>query len=822
MSALRRFNRAVLVALLVALWSSFPLPPAPRLAAPPSVQAASFALDTDHQPRPPIANPALLYGTFLGGSGGWTEDIAGMTSDAAGNLYVIGWTDSPDFPLRNPIQPAFGGQVDVFVAKFDAAGRLVYSTYLGGSGEDYGNAVAVDSQGNVYVTGGTLSANFPLVKPLQPIFGGGMDVFVAEIDATGTRLVYSTFLGGSDDDAGTAIVADAAGPAYVTGHTASTDFPVVNAFQPQLRGDMDGFVAWLAPGGTALEYSTYLGGSGFDQADDLALDAGGNVYLTGFTASSDFPLANPIQPDLRFQDAFVTKLNAQGSALVYSTYLGGSSYERGMSIALDTAGQVYLTGLTRSPDFPLVNPIQSTFGGVDDIYVTQINASGTALLYSTFLGGNGQDWSYAIEVDPAGRVWVTGSTYSTNFPTANPLRPHLAAYEDAFVAQLDPRSPGAASLLFSTYLGGYDGDRAMALALDPAGAVYVGGGTLSRDFPLTGDAVQPDLVRPQDAFVARIGVPPQPACPSAGWSVMGSYSIAVRHVASAAQNGRLYSFGGDDGFNNPPGLELAFRFNPATNIWTPSWPVPSYPFWQAAAVSDGRYLYILGGLVGTTPTNTLYRYDPLSYTYTALAPYATATYAHGAAYRDGKLYRIGGCTDVGADCQLPTRSVEVYDIATNSWAAGPDYPIAAGALVAAPLGDAIYTAGGYTGVTATAKTYRFDGLSWDDDAIADLPEARAYAAGGALNGRLLLAGGRVRGLATNTALAWDAASNRWDALPNLRQSRTGASGAVDGTGFYVIAGEDKAGDLTHLVERYFEAPCAPAVRYIYVPLMLFQ
>ena len=390
---------------------------------------------------PLIIDPILVYSTYLGGSYG--DEGYGIAVDGAGCAYVTGYTGSTNFPTQNPLQPQNNGGDwgDAFVAKLNASGSaLVYSTYLGGSGSDVGMGIAVDGAGCAYVTGLTSSTDFPTQNPLQPQNKGGWDVFVAKLNAPGSALVYSTYLGGSGTDDGMGIAVDGAGCAYVTGDTSSTDFPTQNPLQPQKKGNYDAFVAKLNASGSALVYSTYLGGSGRDVGSGIAVDGAGCAYVTGHTSSTDFPTQNPLQPQKKGNyDAFVAKLNAPGSALVYSTYLGGSDDDQGRGIAVDGAGCAYVTGHTYSTDFPTQNPLQPQKKGPLDAFVAKWNASGSALVYSTYLGGSDPDWGYGIAVDGAGCAYVTGYTWSTDFPTQNPLQPQNKGDEDAFVAKIrDP------------------------------------------------------------------------------------------------------------------------------------------------------------------------------------------------------------------------------------------------------------------------------------------------------------------------------------------------------------------------------------------------
>jgi hypothetical protein len=361
---------------------------------------------------------------------------------------------------------------------------LVYSTYLGGSGEDVGASIAADSNGNAYVTGLTESANFPKTNPAQPAFGGAIDAFVAKLNPAGTAVVYSTYLGGSGEDQALAIAVDTAGAAYVTGQTCSTDFPTRNGVQPASGGFCDAFVTKLDPAGS-LRYSTYLGGSEQEPGIGIAVDTTGNAYVTGWTDSPNFPTKNPLQSALAdfSGDAFVTKLDATGSALVFSTYLGGrQQFDQGLDIAVDASGNVHVVGETRSDDFPTMRPLQPPKGS--DAFVTKLNAAGSAFIYSTHLGGSLSDEARGVAVDSFGVAYVTGITDSNDFPTVNPFQSALGGDYDAFVVRIPP---GGSSLLYSTYLGGsgsendeFGGD----IAVDPVGIAYVTGTTRSLDFPV--------------------------------------------------------------------------------------------------------------------------------------------------------------------------------------------------------------------------------------------------------------------------------------------------------------------------------------------------
>ena len=402
--------------------------------------------------RPLVIDPVLAYSTYLGGSG---DDVAqDVAVDASGNAYVTGSTTSTNFPTASPLQPTLSGDRDVFVTKLNAAGSaLVFSTYLGGSSTEFGGGIAVDASGNVYVTGQTFSTDFPTVSAVQPTFGGSdRDAFVAKLNAAGSALVYSTYLGGSGRDSGGDIAVDTSSNAYVVGTTGSPNFPTASPLQPALAGAGDAFVTKLNASG-GFVHSTYLGGSSsnIEVGNAIDVDTSGNTYVTGLTTSTDFPTANPLQPTHAGDwDVYVTKLNAAGSALIYSTYLGGSGMESGFDLDVDTSGNAYVTGHTNSTNFPTANPLQPTFGGDRDVFVTKLNAAGSALVYSTYLGGSGEDVGNAIVADASG-AFVAGRTASTDFPIANPLQPTPSGNGDTFVTKLN--AAGSARL-FSTYLGG--------------------------------------------------------------------------------------------------------------------------------------------------------------------------------------------------------------------------------------------------------------------------------------------------------------------------------------------------------------------------------
>ena len=468
---------------------------------------------------PLVIDPYLVYSTYLGGSG---NDAAGnIAIDTAGNIYIRGNTSSNDFPTISPIQGTNAGGCnidglcgDIFIAKINADGSaLIYSTYLGGSGYDQGRDISVDDSGNVYVAGYTESLDFPTASPLQANLAGMQDVFVTKIDATGGNLVYSTYLGGTGMDGWVcAIAVDAAENAYITGETRSPDFPLASPLQGTHAGHYDAFVAKIDSSGSNLVYSTFFGGNGLDVAREIAIDSSGRVYITGWTNSSDFPTASPLQANIAGGvDAFVTKLDALGANIIFSTYLGGSDNEWGKNIALDTSENIYVAAWGNSIDFPTVSPIQGTNAGgcievssppqdCGDASISKIDSSGLSLVYSTYLGGSGFDKINDLAIDADNNVYLTGITYSDNFPTAFPIQNNNAGGRDAFVTKIDA---SGSSLAYSTYLGGSSEDGAGGIAVNSAGVAYIVGMTMSTDFPSV-SPIYGANAGGNDAFLAKI------------------------------------------------------------------------------------------------------------------------------------------------------------------------------------------------------------------------------------------------------------------------------------------------------------------------------
>ena len=565
-----------------------------------------------------IIDPILTYSTYWGGF----AQGRGIAVDSDGNVYISGDTASSNLTTTTgSLQPSFGGGLDAFVTKFNADGSaVVYSTFIGGSGDDGSGGIAVDASGSVYLAGETFSADFPVTAGVaQTTISAGEDGFVARLNASGSALVYSTYLGGAEEEQVSAVAVDSTGNAYVTGRTRSEDFPTTpGAFQTSdpRPSFPDGpsyaaFITKLNPDGSALVYSTYLGGAVTEEGSGIAIDSSGNAYITGETRSENFPTtAGAAQTsfgsfDSGDQDAFVTKLNPDGSALVYSTYLGGSSEDGAAAIAVDDSGNAYVVGGTRSMDFPVTEGAFDTTTAEDtggncpelpvpcgEAFVTKINPTGSALVYSTYFHGDevffSSEAATGLAVSSSGEVYFTGSTDALDFPLVNPLQAENAqpfSSSDMFVAQLN--SSGSA-LLFSTYFGGVGDDLGTDIALDASGNVYVVGWTAASDFP-TRNALQTTfdgifggvlLKITKDGSTSTFSVPDRGATSTASPGTLGTTTVGYARIRP------------DDGVTTPAGVAI-FGFTQNGVLVTEAG-VPA-----AAPVEEGRIFAEVNGPIGT-------------------------------------------------------------------------------------------------------------------------------------------------------------------------------------------------------------------------------
>lgn len=447
---------------------------------------------------------------------------ASVSLTAKGSLHVdtpaggfaddapVAWQESG--ARRDVVQAAFrlaGEQVEFELGRYDRTRELIvdpvvllYSGYVGGGSEDKGRAIAVDSIGASYITGYTVSSTgFPTTAGMDTTYNDGGDAFVTKVNPAGTGLVYSTYLGGSGSDYGEGIAVDGSGNAHVTGYTYSAAFPTtVGAYDTSFNGFADVYVTKLNAAGNALIYSTYIGGAVEDRAWGIALDSAGNAHIAGDTDSPNFPNTGSIA--LGGKETFGVKINSTGSAIAYAVRIGGSGEDQARGIAVDAAGNAYITGFTTSPNFPTTVGPSVFFGGGTDAFVYKLNALGTILTYSGYIGGTGLDVGTEIDVDPSGSAYVTGHTSSGNFPTTAGAfdTTHNGMY-DAFVSKVSANGTG---LAYSTFLGGTSNDYGRDIAADAVGNAYVLGNTESGDFPVNSEGPDTTANGQSDVFVAKL------------------------------------------------------------------------------------------------------------------------------------------------------------------------------------------------------------------------------------------------------------------------------------------------------------------------------
>ena len=557
-------------------------------------KSASFRIAAYDHTRPLVIDPVLSYDTYFGGQ--YCDYAFAVAVDGGGHPIMAGVTASPGLPATpGAIGPSLRGE-DAFVARFAPDGQsLLYCTYLGGESSEEGRAVAADAAGNAYVVGRTWSADFPVSAgaPQRAFAGGTWDAFVSVLSPTGNSLIYSTYLGGSDGEDARGVAVDALGQAYVVGVTDSPDFPVTaQAFDRGYGGRYDGYVAKVNSGGTAFVYATYLGGTDVDACEAIGVDSAGRAYVAGYTSSANFPTRYPHQSAIGGgYDAFLSCLAANGTALSFSTFLGGGGVDEARGIWVDASGNAWLTGETQSSNFPV------TEGAFQRVFAGIQEAFATHvnasgnLIASTFLGGASGDVGNAIAADAQGRVWVAGSTASADFPTTEGGVREPPGNGDAFVVRLDS---AAAALQFGTYLGGSGSDYPLDMALDAYGDAFVVGATESADLGTTPGIFQSAYGGNRDAFLARFVAD---APPTVG---LGDQTNSEGDTVSVAL-GYLEDLEGDPVTVSPAGLPPGLSMNAYTGRITGT----------LAAGSAGTYTVTLtandntpGGSAGDTGTNT--------------------------------------------------------------------------------------------------------------------------------------------------------------------------------------------------------------------------
>lgn len=473
------------------------------MVAAPQQTAGETASDT-----PGHAPGDLLFSTFLGGQDG--EPGRAVALDSAGRSYVAGWVESSNFPTTpGTFDPSLSGVLDAFVARLSTSGSsLEYATFLGGNGREGSQSIGVDGSGRAYVAGWSDSTDFPTTAGAfdRSYNGGGNDTFVVRLNATGSALDYATYLGGADWDKAVAVAVDSNNRAYVAGYGYSTDYPTTpGAFDQTANGGRDGFVTRLNAAGSALEYSSYYGGSGGDWIHALAVDSNSRLVVAGYTDSSNLPVtAGAFDTIYGGQtDGYVARFNSAGSGLDYASFIGGSAYDAAFAVAVDASSQVHVAGETDSSNFPTTpGAFDRSLGGVPDAFVVKLNASGSNLVYGTYLGGAASDLGIGIAIGDSGQALLTGYTGSSDFPTTpDGFDRSINGGTDAFVVVLN--SAGSA-LNYASFLGGGNDDAGYGVASAAANAVIVVGGARSSDFPTTPGAYDRSHNGNEDVFVAKL------------------------------------------------------------------------------------------------------------------------------------------------------------------------------------------------------------------------------------------------------------------------------------------------------------------------------
>ncbi|HKJ38570.1 MAG TPA: SBBP repeat-containing protein [Anaerolineales bacterium] len=487
---------------------------------------------------PLIIDPTLTYSTYLGDIG--TDVGTAITTDSSGNVYVTGYSWCGNFPTVDPITGVTNGNAETIISKISADGSaLLYSTCVGGAGDDFGKSIDLDSQGRIVVAGETNSTDFPIVSGISTYGGGScssgapcQDTFILALNSDGSAIRYSTYLGGNGREEVGGIAADGDDNIVVVGSTTSTNYPTQNAYDTTFGGGScsgswpcyDVTVTKIDPdlsGTSAILYSTYLGSNKRDKGYGLVLDANGNIYLAGYSDADGYPTRNALQSSRSGSvDIIISQIDpfqVGDASLIYSTYLGSTGAENGYAIARDADGNLYITGRTSSPRFPLRDPLQyeSHPGTCDtncyEAFVTKLDITTNTILYSTYLGGSENDEGNGIAVDTSGRAYVTGFTRSSDFPTLDAIQPTKGGdgcsstpCKDAFLSVIEPDGQ---SFAYSTFLGGDQDDEAKGITLDGANNVYIVGETYSTNYPTTAGAY--DVINTEtnkrDAFISKIG-----------------------------------------------------------------------------------------------------------------------------------------------------------------------------------------------------------------------------------------------------------------------------------------------------------------------------
>lgn len=483
-------------------------------------------------PSLPAEHLYLDFSTYIGGT--VNDRATALAVGPGGDIFLAGVTDSSDYPAQYPYQSSLQGGQDAFVSRLASSGSVfVYSTYLGGGLTDWGFAIAVDSGGVTTVSGKTDSDDFPTVNPYQSFRAGYTDAFISRLAPDGSALLFSTYWGGTSHDYPMGIALDAEGGVGITGYTQSSNFPLLNAYQSVHQGGTyDAFLSRFSPSASALVFSTYLGGSGIEWGQRIAVASDNQVWAAGYTDSANFPTREPYQASCAGgSDIFLSRFSSDGS-LLFSGYFGGSGYEDGYGLCLNSTGEPYVAGSSGSNDYPIRDAYQASFAGADpgkwDVVISRFTSSGSDLAYSTYLGGSESESGFGIALDSEGRICVTGSTYSDDFPLRSPCQGARAGFTDAIVSRL---SSSGSTLDYSTYLGGSGEDDGWAIGLGSAGNACVAGRTYSADFPVSNAYQSTHGGGQEDAFAAKLSfrapTPPPYVIDSGDYDGDGTSEIGV-------------------------------------------------------------------------------------------------------------------------------------------------------------------------------------------------------------------------------------------------------------------------------------------------------
>lgn len=768
------------------------------------------------------ADGDLEYSTYLGGDA--TDWATALALDEDGMAVVAGRTDSDDFPTTAAAaQEDRADDNDAFVAKLSADGAsLVYSTYLGGTGADIASGLSLDDDGTAVVSGPTNSDDFPATAGAAQenlAQSGTNDVFVTKVAPNGESFEQSTYLGGTGSDAANGVALDADGAVYVSGQTGSDDFPTTaGAYQEShAGGDDDAFVAKLATDLTDVDYATYLGGTDGDAANDVGVDSNGRAYVVGRTTSADFPLASALQETFGGGDAFAARLAADGAALDYSTYLGGSGSDWG--IALDVVDDhVYFTGFTGSATFPTLDPLAS-YAGHNDAFITELDGDGE-LAFSTYLGGIGDERARAISVDQAGGIHLTGvSQFADDFPLVDPIQDERGGGNgDAFVARIAPEDPDAPLVTGLDPSGGPTSGGAIVeiegRRFDGATEVAFGGESAA-DFTVESDTQITATTPPGDNGPAVVTVTtPQGTSPAnpvaeymygAGqWSLTGALEQARNdHTSTLMGDGRVLVTGGRDVSTNEA-LATAEVYDPQTGEWTTTEPMNQERFSHAATtLADGRVL-VTGGFVtggGTNAqavTDSAEIYDPETDTWSGTDSLNVRRALHAEEFLDpddGRVLVTGGrsCDEPPPEMcnfQVHTSTAEVYDPGDGTWTEVDPMEESRYNTNATQLDDGrVVVAGGFPQPPKTSvEAFDPDDGSWETLASLDGPRGRVTSM--LLDdGDLLVPGGWSGPTGpVESVERYDPDGDEWSLTDSLINGRWNFQSAMLSTGEALVAG----------------------------------